>query len=63
MIRRLLAWLSMGLTLSFVATSIVGLFFGGSLGSAMPLVMWIGFGLLGLAVVLTVTILVMAAIG
>lgn len=63
MIHKLLAWISMGLTLGFLTTSVVALFFGSSLGTAVPLVMWIGFGLLGLAVLLTVTILVMAAIG
>lgn len=63
MIPKLLAWISMGLTLGFLTTSVVALFFGSSLGTALPTVMLIGFGLLGLAVLLTVTILVMAAIG
>ncbi len=61
--RNMLAWLSAGLTLGFAGASLTALFMNASLGASLPLVIWIGFGLLGLAVLLAVVILVTASIG
>jgi hypothetical protein len=63
MMRTLFAWLAAGLTLGFAGASMTALFLNASLGSSLPLVMWVGFGLLGLAVLLAMVILVSAAIG
>ena len=61
--RTLLAWLSAGLTLGFAGASLTALFMNASLGPNLAMVMWIGFGLLGLAVLLAVVILATASIG
>ena len=61
--RNMLAWLSAGLTFGFAGASLTALFMNASLGASLPLVIWVGFGLLGLAVLLTVVILVTASVG
>jgi len=70
--RNALAWLSMVLTLGFAGASLASLFANASIvqmgsfslvGVTMPLVVWAGLGFLALAVLLTLVILVTAAIG
>ena len=51
------------MTLGLAGASLTALFMNASLGASLPLVIWVGFGLLGLAVLLTVVILVTASIG
>lgn len=61
--QKLLSWLSMGLTLGFAGATLTALFMNASLGSSLPLVLSIGFGLLGLAVLLALVILATGMIG
>jgi hypothetical protein len=61
--RKVLAWLSVGTTLGFAGASLAALFMGSSLGVPAAMVVWVGFGFLGLAVLLALVILLTAAIG
>lgn len=61
--QKLLSWLSVGLTLGFAGATLTALFMNASLGSSLPLVLYIGFGFLGLAVLLALVILATGVIG
>lgn len=61
--QKLLSWLSVGLTLGFAGATLTALFMNASLGSSLPLVLSIGFGFLGLAVLLALVILATGMIG
>lgn len=61
--QKVLSWLSVGLTLGFAGATLTALFMNASLGSSLPLVLYVGFGLLGLAVLLALVILATGMIG
>ena len=61
--KKVLAWLSAATTLGFAGASLAALFMGSSLGVPTAMVIWIGFGMLGLAVLFALVILLTASIG
>jgi hypothetical protein len=61
--KKVLAWLSVATTLGFAGASLAALFMGSSLGVPTAMVIWIGFGMLGLAVLFALVILLTASIG
>jgi hypothetical protein len=61
--QKIFAWMTFGLALVSSSMVMSGLFLNTSLGTMAPTLIWVGFGFLGLAVLLAIVILVTAAIG
>lgn len=61
MLSRILAWLSLALSIVVAGLSLAGIFGGSALGGLGPTLVLAGAGLAGLAALLAVVILVLAA--